>query len=135
MNCCPPNKDFKTSLWRQADHPEDASDPDSVPSVASSGSVPDSEETASSSPETSSSSELSPSKEAPKPSKGALKKYIENFDKQTVVEMARLVSMEGAALVELQTQALFGDLTLLQRQMQVLMDHMWCCTFCSILVC
>lgn len=34
--------------------------------------------------------------------------------------MTRVVSAEGAALVEAQTSALFGDLKLLQRQMQVL---------------
>ena len=36
------------------------------------------------------------------------------------LEMTRVVSAEGAALVEAQTSALFGDLKQLQRQMQVL---------------
>ena len=35
------------------------------------------------------------------------------------MEMTRVVSAEGAALVEAQTSALFGDLKRLQRQMQV----------------
>ena len=39
--------------------------------------------------------------------------------RQTMVEMTRVVSAEGAALVEAQTSALFGDLKQLQRQMQV----------------
>jgi len=38
-----------------------------------------------------------------------------------MLEMTRVVSAEGAALVEAQTSALFGDLKLLQRQMQVLL--------------
>jgi hypothetical protein len=56
---------------------------------------------------------------APKPAKSVLRKYIESFDQSTVQEMASLVSLEGAALVEMQTHALFGDLVALQRQMQV----------------
>lgn len=47
-------------------------------------------------------------------------RYVEQFDQQTMVEMTRIVSAEGAALVEAQTSALFGDLKQLQRQMQVL---------------
>ena len=35
-----------------------------------------------------------------------------------MLEMTQLVSAEGASLVEAQTGALFGDLKLLQRQMQ-----------------
>jgi hypothetical protein len=103
----------------QANNPDDAEDLDSASAATPSESGAESQETDPSSPEASSSSQPSTSKEAPKPAKGALKKYIDSFDKQTVIEMARLVSMEGAALVELQTQALFGDLTALQRQMQV----------------
>ena len=52
-------------------------------------------------------------------SKGALRRYIDSFDQQTMLQMARLVSAEGAQLVERQTCALFGNLKLLQRQMQV----------------
>lgn len=44
---------------------------------------------------------------------------MEAFDQETMLEMTRVVSAEGAALVEAQTSALFGDLKLLQRQMQV----------------
>lgn len=46
-------------------------------------------------------------------------RYVEAFDQETMLEMTRVVSAEGAALVEAQTSALFGDLKLLQRQMQV----------------
>ena len=45
-------------------------------------------------------------------------RYVEAFDQATMVEMTRVVSAEGAALVEAQTTALFGDLKQLQRQMQ-----------------
>lgn len=41
-----------------------------------------------------------------------------------MMQMARLVSAEGAQLVERQTCALFGNLKQLQRQMQVCPD---CC--------
>lgn len=50
--------------------------------------------------------------------KSALREYVEAFDQETMLEMTRVVSAEGAALVEAQTSALFGDLKLLQRQMQ-----------------
>ena len=36
-----------------------------------------------------------------------------------MIEMAKIVSLEGAALVERQTTALFGDLKSLQQEMQV----------------
>ena len=45
-------------------------------------------------------------------------RYVDSFDQQTMLEMTRIVSAEGAALVEAQTSALFGDLKQLQRQMQ-----------------
>ena len=45
-------------------------------------------------------------------------RYVETFDQQTMLEMTQVVSAEGAALVEAQTSALFGDLKQLQRQMQ-----------------
>lgn len=67
----------------------------------------------------SSSEDATRSQEAPKVARGVLKKYIEGFDQQTLVQMAQLVTLEGGALVELQTQALFGDLPALQKQMQV----------------
>ncbi|CAK0743020.1 hypothetical protein CVIRNUC_001438 [Coccomyxa viridis] len=47
-----------------------------------------------------------------------LREYVETFDQQTMLEMTQVVSAEGAALVEAQTSALFGDLKQLQRQMQ-----------------
>ena len=47
------------------------------------------------------------------------RQYIEKFDQAQLVETARLVSAEGAALVESQTTALFGDVKQLQRQMMV----------------
>ena len=50
-------------------------------------------------------------------------RYVEAFDQATMVEMTRVVSAEGAALVEAQTSALFGDLKQLQRQMQVPVLH------------
>lgn len=49
---------------------------------------------------------------------GALRRYIDSFDQATMMQMARLVSAEGAQLVERQTCALFGNLKQLQRQMQ-----------------
>ena len=45
-------------------------------------------------------------------------RYVESFDQATMLEMTQVVSAEGAALVEAQTGALFGDLKALQRQMQ-----------------
>ena len=51
-------------------------------------------------------------------------RYVEAFDQETMVEMTRVVSAEGAALVEAQTSALFGDLKQLQRQMQVPCAHL-----------
>ena len=50
--------------------------------------------------------------------KPLLCRYVETFDQQTMLEMTQVVSAEGAALVEAQTSALFGDLKQLQRQMQ-----------------
>lgn len=67
----------------------------------------------------SASQDASSSQEAPKVARGVLKKYIEGFDQQTLVQMAQMVTLEGGALVELQTEALFGDLPALQKQMQV----------------
>ncbi|KAL6776614.1 hypothetical protein ACKKBG_A21835 [Auxenochlorella protothecoides x Auxenochlorella symbiontica] len=53
-----------------------------------------------------------------KKTKGALRRYVESFDQQTMLDMAKLVTQEGGALVERQTKALFGDPKALQRQMQ-----------------
>lgn len=53
-----------------------------------------------------------------KRTKGALRRYVETFDQETLVATAKLVTMEGAALVERQTKALFGDVKALQAQMQ-----------------
>lgn len=50
--------------------------------------------------------------------KGALRQYVESFDQETMVSTARLVTGEGAALVERQTKALFGDVKALQAEMQ-----------------
>lgn len=50
--------------------------------------------------------------------KGALRAYVESFDQEAMLQMARLVTIEGAALVERQTKALFGDAKALQQQMQ-----------------
>lgn len=47
-----------------------------------------------------------------------LRAYIERFDPQTMAQTARVVSVEGAAVVERQTTALFGDVKLLTQQMQ-----------------
>jgi hypothetical protein len=50
--------------------------------------------------------------------KASLRSYVENFDEETMLATARLFSVEGAALVERQTEALFGDPKELQKQMQ-----------------
>lgn len=50
--------------------------------------------------------------------KGVLKRYVESFDQEAMLATARLVTREGAALVERQTEALFGDAKKLQQEMQ-----------------
>ena len=50
--------------------------------------------------------------------KGALRRYVESFDEEAMMATARLVTREGAALVERQTEALFGDAKKLQAEMQ-----------------
>lgn len=50
--------------------------------------------------------------------KSALRRYVESFDQAAMVETARVVSVEGAALVERQTSALLGDIKKLTAQMQ-----------------
>lgn len=66
-------------------------------------------------------------------SKSALREYVETFDQAAMVDTARIVSTEGAALVERQTSALFGDIKQLTAQMQVrpralFTLHYWCGT-------
>ena len=51
-------------------------------------------------------------------SKLTLKQYIQNFDQATLAQTARIVSMEGVAVAERQTGALFGSIEDLQREMQ-----------------
>lgn len=51
-------------------------------------------------------------------SKLTLKQYIQNFDQTTLAQTARIVSMEGVAVAERQTGALFGSIEDLQREMQ-----------------
>ena len=46
-----------------------------------------------------------------------LKRYLESFDAETLSATARIVSLEGAALVERQTTALFGSVEHLTQQM------------------
>lgn len=59
------------------------------------------------------------SQTVPDPQKeGNLRRYVESFDANAMREMAALVSVEGAALVERQTLALFGDVKQLQTEMQ-----------------
>lgn len=53
-----------------------------------------------------------------KKQKGALRRYVESFDQEAMMATARLVTIEGAALVERQTKALYGDVKALQTQMQ-----------------
>jgi len=43
---------------------------------------------------------------------------VESFDQATMVETARIVSAEGAALVERQTAAVLGDIKKLTKQIQ-----------------
>ncbi|GAB4818218.1 hypothetical protein N2152v2_005264 [Parachlorella kessleri] len=59
-----------------------------------------------------------PQQQLVKRPKSALRQYVESFDQATLVQTARLVSVEGASLVERQTKALFGDVRDLQSQMQ-----------------
>lgn len=53
-----------------------------------------------------------------KKSKSALREYVESFDQDVMLKMARLVTVEGAALVDRQTKALFGDVKKLNQEMQ-----------------
>lgn len=53
-----------------------------------------------------------------KKEKSALRGYVESFNQTTMVEMARIVSAEGAALVERQTSAVLGDIQRLTQEIQ-----------------
>ena len=64
-------------------------------------------------PTTPSSSNLPVKKE-----KSALRRYVESFSQATMVETARIVSAEGAALVERQTSAVLGDIKKLTAEIQ-----------------
>eukprot|EP00195_Chlamydomonas_chlamydogama_P006118 CAMPEP_0202908678 /NCGR_PEP_ID=MMETSP1392-20130828/46850_1 /ASSEMBLY_ACC=CAM_ASM_000868 /TAXON_ID=225041 /ORGANISM="Chlamydomonas chlamydogama, Strain SAG 11-48b" /LENGTH=418 /DNA_ID=CAMNT_0049598121 /DNA_START=84 /DNA_END=1340 /DNA_ORIENTATION=+ len=66
----------------------------------------------------SSASSSSNSSSLMKKEKSALRKYVESFDQAMMVETARIVSAEGAALVERQATALLGDIKKLTAQMQ-----------------
>jgi hypothetical protein len=113
----------------QAENVEKADDPDSVPSSPSSSEASSSGTADHASDLPFGSSKFSQAEatgdfqslgaERAGQKKSALREYVEQFDQQTMVEMTRIVSAEGAALVEAQTSALFGDLKQLQRQMQV----------------
>lgn len=67
-----------------------------------------------------------PVRSASSKGRSALRKYIEGFDQATMIDTARVVSAEGAALVERQTTALFGDIKALTKQMQVRKHWMGC---------
>lgn len=51
--------------------------------------------------------------------KSALRRYVEGFDQAAMVETARIMSAEGAALVERQTSALLSDIKKLTKEIQV----------------
>ena len=51
-------------------------------------------------------------------SKLTLKQYIQGFDQSVLAQTARIVSMEGVAVAERQTGALFGPIEDFQREMQ-----------------
>jgi hypothetical protein len=100
-------------LFSMADDMERSGDPDTASNTKENGSAgAGNNGTASSSSSSSSSSSL-----IQKP-KSALRQYVETFDQTVLQEMARLVTVEGSALVERQTKALFGDVKQLQQEMQ-----------------
>lgn len=88
-------------LFSIADEMESSDDPDSAP-------LPQQDDVGT----TTSNSALVKKK------KGALRQYVESFDQETMAATARLVTIEGGALVERQTKALYGDVKALQTQMQ-----------------
>lgn len=94
-------------LFSMADDMERSGDPDTAPNNTKEGGTSG----------TASSSSSSSSSLIQKP-KSALRQYVETFDQTVLQEMARLVTVEGSALVERQTKALFGDVKQLQQEMQ-----------------
>ncbi|WIA16709.1 hypothetical protein OEZ85_013364 [Tetradesmus obliquus] len=127
-------------LFAQADDLDVSSDPDAPGPIVDilgsheeedplpSSSSSDSSKASSSSSSSSGSSEAGRSEAGSRPrgpvrsdssrGRSALRKYIEGFDQATMIDTARVVSAEGAALVERQTTALFGDIKELTQQMQ-----------------
>jgi hypothetical protein len=93
-------------------------------STSSSSSSSAASDGASSNTSSSGESRSGPQRSSSARGRSALRKYIEGFDQSTMVETARVVSAEGAGLVERQTTALFGDIKALTKQMQVSMK---CC--------
>lgn len=105
-------------LFAMADSPEETTNPDyAAADIIYDMDRPMSPEPGSSNSGASSSSGSS-SGPVTRKQKSALRRYVEDFDQATVVEMARVVSAEGAALVERQTSAIFGDIKKLTQQMQ-----------------
>jgi hypothetical protein len=99
-------------LFHMADEVEGSVDPDAAQPVE-----PRSEGEPSTSYSSSSSAAEQQAGLARRP-KSALRRYVESFDQETMMETARLVTLESATLTERQTQALFGDIKALQRNMQ-----------------
>jgi hypothetical protein len=99
----------------QAD--SDSTDPDSA-------SPPPESSDASDEPSTSgTSSDSKAGQEKGKKVKPELRKYIESFDQETMRETAKILSREGASLLDRQTRALWGDVKELQAEMQQVCPH------------
>jgi hypothetical protein len=90
-------------------------DADSAEDLDSASPLPelDASEATAQSPASSSSSESNKNE-----SKPPLRKYIESFDQKTMRDTATLMSKESASLLDRQTKALWGDVQLLQAEMQ-----------------
>ncbi|KAG1679460.1 hypothetical protein FOA52_007752 [Chlamydomonas sp. UWO 241] len=107
-----------------ADHPfNEEMDVGSAPSDSAARGADDMPSKVSSAPATSSGSGVGASTSAKanlpaRKEKSALRRYVESFDQAAMVETARIVSLEGAALVERQTSAVLGDIKQLTRQIQ-----------------
>eukprot|EP00803_Ostreobium_quekettii_P001375 evm.model.scf_910.1 EVM.evm.TU.scf_910.1 scf_910:24458-29165(-) len=102
-------------LFKKADNMESVDDPDVVFSPSSGQESTSTGATSSAGAEGDISFQQPGSKAEGKPT---LRQYVESFDQDTMIETAKIVSVEGAALVERQTAALFGDLKALQKEMQ-----------------
>lgn len=50
--------------------------------------------------------------------KPLLREYIDSFDRETMIATARIMSKEGANLLDRQNRALWGDVNQLQQEMQ-----------------